>query len=92
MVIWCTVPVFLVVMVIEIFDRSMPHEPYWLMLVSPSVIVPFNELTILDELNTPLWIAVAGNFVVYAAVLAWFRYLCLSRADPLPGSGASSSS
>ena len=78
---WCAIPPAVVITLLEMFrvrnDALMP-----LMLLSPASIVPLNEFAALDELEVIRpWTAVAWNFVLYAAALHLFRYLCLARAN-----------
>ncbi len=84
-VVWCVVPVFVVVMTLDIMNVTMGSGPAGLlMLLSPSTIIPLNEFFELEEVaiwrNAEL-LGVLLNFTMYGLLLALFRTWSLRDLD-----------
>jgi hypothetical protein len=78
---WCAIPIFAVVLLIEIADLR-ASEPWILAaLASPAMIIPFNEFNELNEFGVSPWATTAINFAFHGALMLTFRYLCLYRAQ-----------
>lgn len=89
LVAWCVLPVMLVAIPLEILtlrsgilDRNTVNLTT---LLSPAMIIPFNEFDGLDRVGPSPWLTVIGNFMAYGALMLACRWLCLSQADRLLG-------
>lgn len=86
MVVWCVGPITLMILLAETFRWSFAREPSVLLcLLSPALIVPFNEFSQMGRLSRPVWLAIAVNFAWYGAIAAFIRWWCLRNADRLLG-------
>ena len=88
LVAWCVLPVVLVTAPLDIIVRPAGIDRHLVncsALLSPAVIVPFNEYDRLDEFSSEPWIPLIVNFVAYGACLLVLRWFCLSQADRMMG-------
>jgi hypothetical protein len=84
---WCILPLVFIVMPVMILLIRGPGRPGGasLTLLSPMMIIPFNEFIALKELADHPWLVVGVNFLGYGVVLLTLRHACLKNADRFLG-------
>ena len=81
---WCVVPLVFVVMPLGNLLQGWGMRQdvtRWASLLSPAMIIPYNEFEWLREFTDFAWPAVILNFAVYATILIVIRWLCMRNAD-----------
>jgi ABC-type transport system involved in multi-copper enzyme maturation permease subunit len=82
---WCVIPVVFVTIPMEIWlghTGIVGRETInCSALLSPAMVIAYNELTWLHELGSEPWRVMLVSFTGYAGLLLIFRRLCLTRAD-----------
>ena len=85
---WCALPIFTCIMIFEVLGWHSGLSQLWLLL-SPAMIIPFNEFFDLDHFELE-WLAVILNFLLYGFVLFVVRTLCLINLDQRLGRASGS--
>lgn len=78
---WCLIPLLVLLPFVVVLDMQKPGESELLMLVSPMMIIPFNEF---GDIPQP-WSALLINSGVYGLVMLTLRFWCQFRAARVLG-------
>ncbi|MFN0051971.1 MAG: hypothetical protein ACKV0T_07255 [Planctomycetales bacterium] len=84
---WCVLPVLFVMIPMQVLFGPQLGSHNYLAMLSPAVIILFNELNELHHLSPSPWLAVILNFLGYGGILFVVRHISLAFADRFLGRG-----